>query len=501
MSAVNAVADEFPRDPESAVEFVGVLPDYMLIDGCQVRSRDRLESLDPATGEAIGTLPAGTAADVDHAVEVSCRALRDPWMKTKPADRSRILLRTAHAIRSAAARLAVVETLDCGKPLREARGDIETAARYFEYYAGMADKLQGDSIPLGPDYMSFTLCEPVGVTAHVVPWNFPLVQVARGVAPALAAGNTVVVKPAEQTPMTAVLLGEMLEAAGLPRGVYGVVTGYGNSVGSALAAHPGISHVTFTGSVATGKSVMQAAAAHIASVTLELGGKSPIVVLADADVSSAVSGTVKAFCLNAGQVCSAGSRLIVDRRIEAEILDKLASAVKGMQLGHGLTDPAIGPITSRKQLDRIDRLVSQAAAAGAEIIAGGRIATVSGLERGTFYAPTLVRARGSGGIEVQEEIFGPVLTVQTADGPEHALSLANCTDYGLVAGIYTRDIGRALALARDIDAGQVFINEYFAGGVETPFGGVKNSGFGREKGLEALRSYYRVKCITTRIDR
>lgn len=501
MNVVKPVVEELPRNPKAAVAFCGPLPDYMLIGGERVRGRASIESLDPATGEAIGAVPAATAADVEHAVAVSRQALRGPWEKMKPAERSRILLRTAQAIRSDAARLAVIETLDCGKPLREARGDVETAARYFEYYAGIADKLQGDSIPLGRDYMSFTLREPVGVTAHVVPWNFPLVQVARGVAPALAAGNTAIVKPAEQTPMTAILLGDILEGAGLPRGVYGVVTGYGHDAGAALASHPGVNHVTFTGSVATGKAVMQAAAQHVASVTLELGGKSPIVVLADADVGSAVAGTIKAFCLNAGQVCSAGSRLIVDKRIEAEVLDRLVQAVKAMRLGHGLGDPDIGPIISRKQLDRIDRLVSQAAAAGAEIIAGGGVQTVAGLDGGYFYAPTLVHARGAGGIEVQEEIFGPVLTVQTADGPEEAMSLANCTDYGLVAGIYTRDIGRALALARDVEAGQVFINEYFAGGVETPFGGVKNSGFGREKGLEALKSYYRIKCITARIDR
>jgi len=481
----------------------GALPDYMVIGGARLKGdgRDRIEVVDPATGKPIGSVPAATAEDVDRAVAVSRAALTGPWFRTKPAERARILLRTAQIIRSHAERLAIIETLDCGKPLREARGDIETSARYFEYYAGAADKLQGDSIPLGPDYMSFTLCEPVGVTVHIVPWNFPLVQVARGVAPALAAGNTAIVKPAEQTPMTAIILADLLAEAGLPSGVYGVVTGDGRGAGAALAAHPGVNHITFTGSVTTGQAVMRAAASHVASVTLELGGKSPVVVLADADLGAAVAGTIKAFCLNAGQVCSAGSRLVVEKAVAAEMLDRLTVAVGRLKTGHGLDDPDIGAIVSTTQLGRIDRLVTAALAGGAERIAGNGRLTLAGLEGGYFYAPTMLRAGGPEGLEVREEIFGPVLTVQVADDAEHALKLANGTDYGLVAGIYTRDIGRALALARGIDAGQIFINEYFAGGVETPFGGVKNSGFGREKGLEALKSYFRVKCITTRIDR
>lgn len=486
-----------------ALDRMAPLPDYMVIDGARWNGRggEVIEVLDPASGGLIGSVPAGTEGDVDHAVTASRRALVDLWAQVKPAERARILLRTAQAIREDANRLAIIETLDSGKPLREAHGDIETSARYFEYYAGVADKLQGNSIPLGPDYMSFTVCEPVGVTAHIVPWNFPLVQVARGVAPALAAGNTAIVKPAEQTPMTALLLANILTGAGLPKGVYSVVTGYGHIVGAALAGHPGVNHVTFTGSVATGQSVMRAAASHVASITLELGGKSPVIVLADADIGSAVAGAIKAFCLNAGQVCSAGSRLIVEESVEQEVVGRIAAALKSMAAGHGLDNPDIGPIISRKQLERIESLVSSALGNGAERIAGNGRIEVPGLEGGFFYSPTMIKAHGVGGLEVREEIFGPVLTIQAADCPEHALSLANATDYGLVAGIYTRDIGRALALARGIEAGQIFINEYFAGGVETPFGGVKNSGFGREKGLEALKSYLRVKCITTRIDR
>jgi len=481
----------------------GPLPDYMVIDGERVDrgERDEIAVLDPAVGLPIGSVPAGNAADVDQAVEASRRALRETWKRVKPVERARILLGAAAAIRRQAHRLAVIEVLDCGKPLREARGDIETAARYFEYYAGIADKLQGDSIPLGPDYMSFTLHEPVGVTAHIVPWNFPLVQVARGIAPALAAGNTTVVKPAEQTPYSAILLADILDEAGLPRGVYSVVTGYGPTVGEALAAHPDVNHVTFTGSVKTGKAVMAAAATHVASVTLELGGKSPVVVLEDADIDAAVAGTVKAICLNAGQVCSAGSRLVVHRSIGEEVVGRVAEALSRLKLGHGLNDPGLGPIISAEQLQRVDSIVKAAIQGGAEVVTGSGRVTVPGLERGFFYAPTVLRARDSTAVEVQEEIFGPVLTVQVAEDAEEALLLANATNYGLVAGIYTRDIGRALALARDLEGGQIFINEFFAGGVETPFGGVKQSGFGREKGLDALKSYLRVKCVTARIDR
>jgi aldehyde dehydrogenase (NAD+)/betaine-aldehyde dehydrogenase len=341
--------------------------------------------------------------------------------------------------------------------------------------------------------------EPVGVTAHIIPWNFPLVTTARGIAPALACGCTAVVKPAEQTPLTAIMLADILERAGLPKGVYNVVTGYGEEAGAPLVGHPDVSHITFTGSVETGKLVMKSAANHIASVTLELGGKSPIVVLADADIGAAVQGTLKAIYSNAGQVCSAGSRLVVERRVHDAMLAKLSQAAAGLKLGHGLDDPDLGPLISEEQLDKVAGYVANARQRGLEIVVGGERASVPGLIGGWFYTATIIDAASASDPVVQEEIFGPVLTVQVADSAEEALVLANGTAYGLVAGIYTRDIGRALCLARDLEAGQVFINQFFAGGVETPFGGVKQSGFGREKGLDALNSYYRVKCVTARI--
>ena len=388
--------------------------------------------------------------------------------------------------------------LDSGKPLREAKGDIETSARYFEYYAGIADKLQGDTIPLGPDYVSFTLYEPIGVTAHIIPWNFPLVTTARGLAPALAVGATAVIKPAEQTPLTALLLPDYLVEAGVPPGVVNVICGPGAVTGAPLTAHPDVAHVTFTGSVATGKAVMQAAATHVASVTLELGGKSPVVVLADADRQQALEGVLKAIFTNAGQVCSAGSRLVIERGIADLFLEELVSRVKRFTFGHGIDDPDIGPLISAEQLAKVEALVRDSVAAGAKVVTGGSVVRPGGLS-GWFFEPTILIAQDREIKAVQEEIFGPVLTVQIADDFDHACELAEMTSFGLVAGIYTRDISRALRFSRQVPSGQVFINQFFAGGVETPFGGTKNSGFGREKGLEGLKAYYMVKSVTARI--
>lgn len=474
----------------------------MVIGGKRVEASNgaRIETEDPATGRIIGSFPAATADDVDRAVASSKAALKGDWRTMTPTARGRILARAAGILRREAERMARIETLDSGKPLREARADMETSASYLEYYAGFADKLQGDSIPLGPDYMSFTLHEPVGVTAQIIPWNFPLTTTARGVAPALAAGCTAVVKPAALTSLTSLLMADILDEAGLPAGVYNVVSGTGSEAGAALVRHSDIAHITFTGSVGTGQGIMKSAADHVASVTLELGGKSPVVVLADADLDAAVEGTLKAIYMNAGQVCSAGSRLVVERKVHAAMMERLVPRAEALNAGHGLDDAPIGPLVSAEQLRLVAGYVDDARKSNSlKIAAGGRALEVAGMERGHFYAPTIIDDAPRDARVVQEEIFGPVLTVQIADSPEEALNLANGTQFGLCAGIYTRDISRALAFARDVDAGQVFVNQYFAGGVPTPFGGTKMSGFGREKGLAALASYYRVKCITTRL--
>ena len=477
------------------------LPQKMFIDGQWMASTSdhMIDTIDPATGTIIGHFPNANNDDVDRAVASAKEALSGEWRTTTPTMRGRILARTGSLIRQDAERLARIETLESGKPIREARGDIETAAGYFEYYAGIADKLQGDSIPLGPDFISFTLHEPVGVTAHIIPWNFPLVTSARGAAPALAAGCTAVIKPAEQTSLTSLILADILHQAGLPAGVCNVITGYGADAGAALTAHPDVSHVTFTGSVPTGKTVMKTAADHVASVTLELGGKSPLVVLADADLEAAVEGTLKAIYLNAGQVCSAGSRLVVERAVHDAMMERLTAASEALTLGHGLDDAQLGPLISAEQLKKVADYVNGAKERSVSVATGGGIAEVAGMENGFFYTPTILDEVSAKEKVVQEEIFGPVLCVQVVDSPEQAIAVANGTNFGLVAGIYTRDINRALEFARDVDSGQVYINQYFAGGIATPFGGTKQSGFGREKGLAALASYYRVKCITARL--
>lgn len=458
-----------------------------------------METFDPGTGKAFACFAAGDEQDVELAVAAADKAWRGDWGKGLPAERSRVLYRAAEGIRANAERLAVIETLDSGKTLSEAQADVRSAARLFEYYAGAADKLQGDTIPMGPDYVSQASLEPVGVTAHVIPWNYPISTAARGLAPALAAGCTAVLKPAEQTPLTALLLAQILHLAGLPAGACNVVTGTGEKVGAPLVAHAKVRHITFTGSVETGRRVMQAAARNISSITLELGGKSPMVVLADCDIDAAIEDVLWAIYSNAGQICSAGSRLVIERAIHDEFVERLATRANELTIGHGLRNPDIGAICSLDQLDKISTFVEDAKARKIKVLAGGTRLYHPDSGSGWFFAPTLLDDVPPMDRLVQEEIFGPVLSVQVADSIEHALMLANGTEFGLAAGIYTRDITKALRLARDIDAGQVYINEYFAGGVETPFGGNKLSGFGREKGLEGLHSYSRTKAVTVRI--
>jgi acyl-CoA reductase-like NAD-dependent aldehyde dehydrogenase len=476
------------------------LPLNPFVDGKRISlsNAEVFPTYDPATGTVLREVPVSGEDTVADAVQSARRALKGDWAKVTPAERSRMLFRVAQSIRQDAERLAIIESLDSGKPLREAKGDIETSARYFEYYAGIADKLQGATIPLGPDFVSFTLHEPVGVTAHIIPWNFPLVTTARGLAPALATGCTAVVKPAEQTPLTALILADHLTQAGIPAGVVNVVCGPGESTGAPLVHHPDVAHVTFTGSVETGKIVMRAAASHVASVTMELGGKSPVVVLADANVEDALAGTLKAAFTNAGQVCSAGSRLIIEESCAHRFLSQLLERVGKLGFGRGVDDPDIGPLVSSEQLGKVAGIVSDSVANGAKVLTGGNPKKPAGLD-GWFYEPTVLLADDSGNMAVQNEIFGPVLTVQIASDFDHACQLAEGTQYGLVAGIYTKDVSKALRFSRFVSSGQVFINQYFAGGVETPFGGTKNSGFGREKGLEGLKAYYTVKTVTARL--
>ena len=477
------------------------LPQHLYIDGAPVKasSGDRMETFDPGTGMAFGSFDLASASDVDRAVQSSHKALTGVWRATKPAERSAILCRAGALLRRDIARLSVAETLDSGKTLNEAQWDVLASARMFEYYGGLADKLQGSSIPLGLDYMSFTLAEPVGVTAHIIPWNYPTSTMVRGIAPALAAGCTVVCKPAETTPVTALMIAALLTEAGLPDGVCNIVTGTGPVAGAALVAHPLVRHITFTGSVQTGITTMKSAADHVASVTLELGGKSPLVVLNDADIDAALDGARWAIYSNAGQVCSAGSRLIVERKVHAELLEKFAAASKALTVGHGLRNLDIGAINTTLQLNRIQSCVNDAKQRGLVVATGGSIMQDPQTGKGWFFEPTIIDDVKMQDRLVQDEIFGPVMVVQVVDSYDEALQAANCTNFALAAGIYTKDISKALRFARDVDAGQVYINEYYAGGIEVPFGGNRNSGFGREKGLDGVKAYLRTKAVTARI--
>jgi acyl-CoA reductase-like NAD-dependent aldehyde dehydrogenase len=353
---------------------------------------------------------------------------------------------------------------------------------------------------MGQRSLNYTVREPVGVTAHITPWNYPVAIATRGIAPALAAGNTVVHKPAEQTPLTALELGEIALEAGLPAGVLNVTPGFGPEAGAALAKHPGIHHLTFTGSVETGTRVMQMAAENVVPVTLELGGKSPNIVFADATLEPAIRGALQAIFQNAGQTCSAGSRLLLEESVHDRFVSTLAKETEQLRLGYGLTDPDLGPIVSEEQLERVLSYLEIGKREGATVVTGGTRAEDGELQHGFFIRPTLFDDVQNSMRIAREEIFGPVLTILTFRDSEEALQIANDNPYGLVAGIWTRDISKAHALAARLKAGQVYINNYFGGGVAAPFGGYKKSGFGREKGLEALAHYTQVKNVCVAID-
>ncbi|MGE6368583.1 aldehyde dehydrogenase family protein [Planococcus kocurii] len=458
---------------------------------------ERFETKNPATGEILAEVPRGKKEDVDAAVQAArTRFESEEWQLFPPIERGRILHKVACALRADIEEIALLETLDTGKPLTQARKDVEASALYFEYYAGMADKIFGETIPVQPGILDYTLREPIGVTAHIIPWNYPLQIISRSTAAAIATGNTVVAKPAEDTPLTAIKLAEIFDQTDLPKGVFNLVTGYGFEAGSAISEHPDVDHITFTGSVQTGSAVMMGAAKNVKPVTLELGGKSPNIVFDDCDQEEAVDWVVQSIIQNAGQTCSAGSRLLVQQTIKQEFLEKVVEKMKTIQIGKGLDDLDLGPILNEKQFTRIFEFMGVAKKEGATFLTGGERQKTVGLEDGYFFQPTVIDGLSPDSYVAQEEIFGPVVTAFSFETEQQAIDLANGTDYGLVTGFWTKDGARAHRVASKIRAGQVFINNYGAGGgVQMPFGGYKKSGFGREKGLEALRNYTILKNV------
>lgn len=458
-----------------------------------------VEVLDPATGRVIATIARGGAGEVDAAVRAA-QAAGPAWADCPPVNRARVLAAIAKRILVEKDHLARLESLDTGKPLKQAQADAVAASRFFEYYAGVADKVLGTSIPMGADFVDFTVREPLGVTAQIVPWNYPLQIASRGLAPALATGNTVVMKPAELACLSVLELTRICHEEGLPKGVLNVVPGYGHEAGAALASHPGVNLIVFTGSVSTGAGIMRAAAEHIVPVLLELGGKSPNIVLGDADLEDAVPTILRAAFPNSGQTCSAGSRVLVQRSVHRQFVARLAEVARALSVGAGTYDPDIGPLVSQAQRRKVLDYIEVGRAEGAEVLGGGKVLPGTDMDNGNFVMPTILDNATAGMRVHQEEIFGPVLTIVPFDDLEEAVALANGTEYGLVAGIWGRDIGATHWLAQRIKAGQVFINCYGAGGgVELPFGGYKKSGFGREKGMDALLSYTQVKNICVRV--
>jgi len=451
---------------------------------------------DPATGELLATLPRSDPAAIDRAVRIARAAFDGATTWRQPAYRAGVLAAIGRGIEAEADALATLECRDTGKPLAQARTDVAVAARYFQYYAGWADKVYGQQIPLGDAYLDYTLREPWGVCGQIIPWNYPLQVASRLAAPALACGNAVVLKPAEEASLSPLRLQEIARAAGLPEGLLQVLPGLGEEAGAALVEHPDIDHLSFVGSPAVGSAIAASAGRRLVPVSLELGGKSPNVVFEDANLALAVPMIVRAVIQNAGQTCSAGSRLIAHHAIYEPLLEAVAARLRALRLGPGLEDPDLGPLISRTQFERAHGMIERAVAGGARLLAGGNRAAGTGLERGFFLEATLLADADPSSEIWREEVFGPVLAARSFRDEQEAIALANGTDYGLVAGLWTRDLSRAHRVARRLRAGQVFVNTYGAGGgVETPFGGYGRSGYGRGKGQEAILAFSQVKNI------
>ncbi|ROZ75109.1 aldehyde dehydrogenase family protein [Ramlibacter sp. WS9] len=475
----------------------------LFIDGQFVGalSGETQPTLNPHDNSVIAHVAMAGRADVDLAVAAAQRAF-PAWSRMPAAERGRILLKLADLIEANAEELARLESLDTGHPLRDSRMlDVPRTAACYRYFGGMADKFQGETIPVEAGFLNYTLREPVGVVGQVVPWNFPLMFTSWKMAPALAAGNTIVMKPAEITPLSSLKIAELMAQAGMPAGVVNILPGLGSVAGQYIAEHPGIAKIAFTGSTATGKRVVQASAGNLKKVQLELGGKGANIVFEDANLAAAVNGAAWAIFHNQGQACIAGSRLMLHEKIADAFLEKFIPLAQSIRLGNPMDETTeMGPLTSALHQQRVLAYVDVARSEGGELLAGGKPPAAADLAKGCYVEPTIVRASSWQDRVAQEEVFGPFVTVLTFKDDAQALQIANGTDYGLGSGLWTANLQRAHRFARDLQVGMVWINSYKRVNPGSPFGGVGQSGYGREMGFDAMREYTQVKSVWVNVD-